>query len=426
MKKSCLAFLLLFLIPVFLQAQDENKFSAKLYGYVKTDVFYDSRQVVTVRDGHFLLYPQPENIDDAGKDINDKSSFNMLSIQTRLGVKFTAPDALGAKISGLIEGAFFGMSNADINGFRLRNAFLKMQWKSTDLLVGQYWHPNFVTSCYPGTVSFNTGVPFVPFTRNPQIRLTQKVGKFSFIGTILSQLDFSSIGPGPNDVPISSPIFLRNSVLPALNLRIEFLTKNKEQGTEFLVGASANFKRLVPRVSSSVTDTAGNTYTYKGIEEISSLAGSFFVKVKVPAITIKAQGTLAQDAANWVMIGGYAVEKVVNPVKGFREYSPITTFAAWTDIHSNGKKWQLGLFAGYTKNLGSQDPITGPYFSRGSTIDHVYRVSPRFIYNVGKFRIAPEIEYTVAAYGTPDNYGDVQNTTTVGNLRLLLGVYLFF
>ena len=426
MKKCCLTSLLLFLIPVFLQAQDENEFSARLYGYVKTDIFFDSRQVVAARDGQFLLYPQAEVLDNSGKDINAKSSFNMVSIQTRLGVRISAPDALGAKISGLVEGAFFGMTNADINGFRLRHAFLKMQWKSTDLLVGQFWHPNFVTSCFPGTVSFNTGVPFVPFTRNPQVRLTQKVGKFSFIGTILSQLDFSSFGPGPNDASILSPVFLRNSALPAMNLRIEFHSANKEEGTEFLVGASANFKRLVPRVSSSVTDTAGNTFTYKGIEEVSSLAGSFFIKVRVPVLTIKAQATYAQDAANWLMIGGYAVEKVVNQVKGFREYLPISTLSAWTDIHSNGKKWQLGLFAGYSKNLGSQDPITGPYFSRGKDIDYIYRISPRFIYNVGKFRIAPEIEYTVAAYGTPDNYGDVEDLTAVGNLRLLLGVYLFF
>ena len=38
---------------------------------------------------------------------------------------------------------------------------------------------------------------------------------------------------------------------------------------------------------------------------------------------------------------------------------------------------------------------------------------------------AAEIEYTAAAYGTPNSKGVVKNTTTVGNLRFLYGFYLF-
>jgi len=429
MKKSMLTIALFFILPAALLAQDEKKVNVKFYGFVQTDLIYDTRQVVAVRDGHFLLYPQKENLDaTGGKDINAKASFNMLSIQTRVGAKITLPEAIGAKFTGLIEGSFFGMNNLDINGFRLRHAFVKAQWKSTAVLVGQYWHPNFVTKCFPGTISFNTGVPFTPFSRNPQVRVTQNAGKFSFIGTIISQVDFVSTGPvGPNTM------YLRNSVLPALNLRVEFYTANKEKGNEFLIGASVNYKRLTPRTSASVYDSVSDqTYTYKGIEEINSLAGMVYFKVKVPAITIKAAGTYAQDPFNWTMMGGYAVERVVNSVKGFQEYTPITTLAGWTDIHSNGKKWQLGLFAGYTKNLGSEKLIGGDYYSRGtnrggtSGIDYVYRFSPRFIYNIGNFRIAPEIEYTVAAYGTPNQYGEVENTTSVGNVRFLLGFFLFF
>lgn len=422
MKRSTLTIALFFILTAALFAQDENKASVKFYGFVQTDLIFDTRQVVAVRDGHFMLYPKPESLDAAGKDLNAKASFNILAIQTRVGAKITLPEAIGAKWSGLIEGSFFGMNNMDINGFRLRHAFVKAQWKTTSALVGQYWHPMFVTSCFPGTISFNTGAPFTPFTRNPQVRVTQKVGKINFIGTILTQVDFVSTGPvGPNT------IYLRNSVLPALNLRVEYFTANKEKGNEFLVGASLNFKRLIPRISSDVYDSiTDQTYTYKGIEEVSSLSGMIYFKVKVPAITIKAAGTYAQDAYNLTMIGGYAVEKVVNPVKGFQEYTPVSTLAGWTDIHSNGKKWQVGLFAGYTKNLGSENTITGPYYSRGSSIDYVYRLSPRFVYNIGKFRIAPEVEYTVAAYGTPNQYGEVEDAVAVGNLRLLLGFFLFF
>lgn len=44
----------------------------------------------------------------------------------------------------------------------------------------------------------------------------------------------------------------------------------------------------------------------------------------------------------------------------------------------------------------------------------------------GKMMFTPEIEYTAAAFGTPDDKGMVQNAEEVGNLRVLVGVFYFF
>jgi hypothetical protein len=96
-----------------------------------------------------LLYPRNVKLDKEGNDINARTSFNYLSIQTRLGVKATGPDVLGAKTSALVEGAFFGQADSDVNDFRLRHAMMKLNWKSTELLLGQYWHVFFVTDCFP-------------------------------------------------------------------------------------------------------------------------------------------------------------------------------------------------------------------------------------------------------------------------------------
>ena len=148
-----------------------------------------------VREGHFLLYPKNELLDPDGKDVNANLQLNMLSIQTRLNLLVTGPDVWKAKSSAYIEGEFFGTTDADINGFRLRHAFIKLQWTKTMLLAGQYWHPMFNTQCYPGTVSFNTGAPFQPFSRNPQIRVKQNFGKFNLVATAFWQRDFRSTGP---------------------------------------------------------------------------------------------------------------------------------------------------------------------------------------------------------------------------------------
>jgi hypothetical protein len=153
-----------------------SSFGISFSGYVKTDIFYDSRQTVDIREGHFLLYPKGPLDDLDGRDINRRAGLNILSIQTRLAGKITGPDALGAKTSAYVEGEFFGVSDADTNGFRLRHAYLKLNWTSSALLIGQYWHPMFIVEDYPDVVSFNTGAPFQPFNRSPQIRYTRTFG----------------------------------------------------------------------------------------------------------------------------------------------------------------------------------------------------------------------------------------------------------
>ncbi len=100
----------------------------------------------------------------------------------------------------------------------------------------------FITDCFPGTVSFNTGAPFQPFSRNPQIRLTHKADNIKFIITAMSQRDFSSTGPAGGGSQ-----YLRNSTLPEMNLTIQYETKN-ENGNSFLLGAGADYLSLTPRI----------------------------------------------------------------------------------------------------------------------------------------------------------------------------------
>jgi hypothetical protein len=414
MKKALLFLAIYAVSSISLMAQDDTKkFDVKFSGFVKTDIFWDSRQTVSVREGHFLLYPENENLDINGEDINDKANFNMLSIQTRLRVAATGPDVLGAKSSAFVEGAFFGAINPDINEFRLRHAFVKLAWPKTQVLVGQYWHPMFNTRCFPGTVSFNTGAPFQPFSRNPQIRLTQSLGNFNLVLTALTQRDFASNGP----IGVTST-YLRNTAYPDFNLRFEYYKANEDKGTEFLIGLSANYKALTPML---VTPE-----NYKTSNTAKSASFSAFAKYKTKSITVKANGFYGGDAYDLTMLGGYGETTLSDTTGNLVEYSCVRNASVWGEVHTNGTKWQFGLFGGFQKNLGSDNDILGANYSRGSDIDYVYRISPRVIYNVGKFRIAPEIEYTVAAYGDKEIKGTVKNAETVGNVRVLLGVYFFF
>ncbi|KAA3610294.1 MAG: hypothetical protein D8M58_06260 [Calditrichaeota bacterium] len=410
-----LLLLLLFSISLYAQSAQEveNTFGVKFSGFIKTDVMFDSRQTVSAREGHFLLYPAGEMPDANGDDINAKPNLNMLSIQTRLKAGITGPNAFGAKTSGVIEGAFFGHSNSDINGFRLRHAFIKLSWQKSSLLIGQTWHPMFITEVFPGVVSFNTGVPFQPFSRNPQIRYTKNVNHISISFTAASQRDFASTGPNGG-----TSSYLRNSSIPIINTTVKYKTDN------VVLGAGLNYMTIMPRLFTSNDYGADPLTKYDADETVSSLAGIAFAKFVSGEFTIKAESIYGSNMTDLLMLGGYAV-KSTDLATGAEEYTNSKTLSAWTDL-SYGKGFGFGLFAGYTNNMGTEDENTGPYYSRGSNIDNVIRVSPRLQYQIGKTRFAGEVEYTSAAYGTADINGKVKDTTNTDNIRLVIAAYLFF
>ncbi len=377
----------------------------KLSGFVKSDFIFDSRQVVSIREGHFLLYPANESLDLNGNDINDKSNFNALSIQTRLNAKITGPEALGAKTGGMIEGEFFGTSEADVNGFRLRHAYVTLSWNSTTLLFGQTWHPMFVTDVFPQVVSFNTGVPFQPFSRNPQIRLTQSFDKFNLILALCSQRDFTSNGPAG-----FSSTYLRNSVIPNSHAQLQYKSES------VIAGAGVDYKTLTPRLET--------TKKLKAEETVSSYSLLGYLKIKSGTFNWLVEYINGANNADLMMLGGYAI-KSANAITGVEEYEVLRAYSLWTDL-SIGTDIQPGIFIGYTKNLGSENELSGALFTRVSNIEKLFRVSPRMLFNYGKFRIAAEVEVTVASYGTVDKFAKVNNTKDITNIRGLLSLYLFF
>lgn len=415
--RSNLVLLLLFISVAVASVKAEEKqaaaFGINFSGFVKTDIFYDSRQTVSIREGHFLLYPKGPSLDPAGRDINAHPSFHLVSIQTRLIGRISGPDALGAKTSAYIETEFFGTSENDLNGFRLRHAFLKFNWRKTELMVGQFWHPLFITDSFPEVVSFNTGAPFQPFNRSPQVRLTRFFDNFSLSATVLSQRDFVSTGPeGPGSV------YFRNAALPEMNVRIQWSKINSDRKTETSAGASLNFLKIVPRIK---TETG-----YAADESLNSLAGLVFFKQKWPAVTLKVEAIYGQNLHHLTMMGGYGASQVLDEIKRSWSYSPLRTFSTWAEILTNGKIWQTGLFLGYSRNLGSKEAIPIAVYSRGVDVGSLYRIAPRLIFNAGKARFAAETEWTSAAFGTPDRFGKVSQARHCGNFRLLLAAYYFF
>jgi len=410
------SFLALFSVPSISNAQveeavEEEKVTVKVSGHVWAESIFDTRQTVSTRDGDVLLFPAIELLDANGEDINAKSNFNMINIHSRARLKITAPSFLNAKVTGLIEGDFVGSSQDKIGLFRLRHAMVKLNWKKSELLAGQYWHPMFTTDVYPQIVSWGGAVPYFPLSRSAQLRFTYDVSANSKLFIAAStQLDFKSTGPlGP------SADYMRNSAFPELNATYVLGLESN-----FLIGANVGFKTLKPQLSYTI-----GTSTFKSEESIGSYHLNLFSKITMENAAFRLGVLYGQNLYEFVMLGGYGVSGANN--KGEETYTNITTGSYWFDADSGliGEKITLGLYAGYTKNYGSDDPITGPVYARGG-VDHSFRISPRIIYGNGLVRFRTEVSYDNAAYGTPDANYDVQNTTSVSNVRFLFATTLYF
>ncbi|HSW67329.1 MAG TPA: hypothetical protein VLH16_01980 [Bacteroidales bacterium] len=384
---------------------DQKKPGIKFIGFINSSYWYDSRQVVGAREELLTLYPANRKPDAQGNDINASPNFNFSAIKSRLTGVITGPKAFGAETSGTLEADFTGVTNNDINGFRLRHAYGVLRWKTGELMFGQSWHPMFVTDVFPQVISLNTGAPFQPFIRNPLISYTHFLNRFSINFTLLSQRDNASDGPLGQ-----IPTYLRNSLMPNAHFQIRYKTSNH------LIGAAIDYKTLKPRL---ITDSALLTN-----ETLGSFALMAYHKYASGRLTIRSKAILGQNLTEHLMLGGYAVRNV-DVTTGHETYTPTNHLFFWTFI-SYGNKVQTNLFGGFAKNFGTSHLNTGKFFGRGSDIAYLYRVAPSVTFISNPIQISTELEYTVAAYGTPDSNGIVRNSEEIGNLRLLLSFFYFF
>lgn len=406
------SFVLLFFIVFSSVAQDTKPVSVPekptltWSGFVKAEGLYDTRQIVEAREGYLLLYPKKVVLDKNGKDINAKDSFNQYAMTARLTVKASGPDIFNAKATALIEGDFTGASNLEINSFRLRHAYLKLKWAHASILAGQYWHPINIPEMIPNVLSLNTGAPFHPFSRQPQIRFDASKGKINTVLAITSQRDYMNSGPAG-----ASSVYLRNSAVPNLHAQVQYVAE------QVFAGVGFDFKHIHPRL---VTDSL-----YATNASVNCFSYTAFVMAKTKPIVIKMQWIYGQGLNDHLLMGGYGITHV-DPLTNQQVYAPLTYISGWLNLQTTGKIWQGSLFAGYTKGLGANQVITGAVYARDADIAAVYRLAPMISYINGKLLLAAECEFTTALYGTPDQKYKVQDASAVTNARISFSAGYFF
>ncbi|MDD5185854.1 MAG: hypothetical protein PHS84_11395, partial [Paludibacter sp.] len=326
----------------------------------------------------------------------------MLSVNSRLGIDINGSILWGATSSAKIEADFAGFGT-DFYVLRVRQAYVRLNWKNTELLLGQTWSP-LSGNVTPTKPSINLGAPFQPFNRSPQMRIKQNLNKsFALTLAAMYQMQYTSQGPLG-----SSGTYLRNAVAPDLFLGVE----NK---TEYWTsGAGAEMKTIKP-LTGKLTSASALVYSQYVNRDFQ----------------IKAKAIYGQNMSDHMMAGGYGIS-------GTDTYTNFNTATGWLNM-VYGNKYQAAILLGLSQNLGTNqalmaDNSTGKFtvygygtFNDTQTIsDRIYRVAPNVSYNLSNLKLALEYSLTSARYGTLTGNGRVTNPYTVNNHRVVASVaYLF-
>lgn len=385
------------------------------YGFIRNDFYYDSRENFETASGLFYIIPKDENLNAFGEDLNDISSSRFLSIAARLGLKVYAQQPiLGAQMMAQLETDFAGF-NGSTTMFRIRQAFARMSWNKFDLTAGQTWHPMF-GDVVPEIQSLATGSPFQPFNRSPQLRVDWKPSNLRLYVAGLYQLQYTSWGPNGG-----STEYQTNSKVPEVYFGLDWKYKG------WIVGAGADFLRIRPRVKVEQYAKTDSAYTHSVDEALNSFSLCAFMQFTTPdkKFSVKAKTIYGENLSHLLLLSGYGVSNVLPD--GSYEYTNIKNSTSWLNL-VYGDKWQVGFFAGYMKNLGSDEKLYSPnttYIFGYNNLDYVYRLSPMVCYNIKRWSLGVEYEMTAAGYGTLNlETGRVENTHQVNNHRVV-GVMMF-
>lgn len=391
-------------------AQDKAV-KAEVYGFVRNYFTYDSRSCVQSNEGLFNMLPNDVNYGANGDDLNAIPSVRFLSMTTRFGINVSGPEIWGAKSSAKIESDFCGASSGTAFNLRIRQAYTKLAWDNSDLLVGQAWHP-MSGDLMPEVFSLATGAPFNPFNRSPQVRYNYAPVKgFSFTAAALYQYQYGSVGLDGK----TSNVYSRNAIVPELFIGMT------AKGKHLTGGFGVNASTIAPRVLAN---------DMRVDERLTSYSAMAFGSLKVDDLSVRAKATYGQNTSHMQQPTGFGVVEVFD--NGVYNYESMQLGSAWITM-MYGKKLRYGFFAGWMKNYGSAgDDFMNLVVRNNKGMDQAYRFSPIVTYKVENMQIGLEYEHTATAYGDyaldmndfprEITNGTVTNTHWVANNRVCVMV----
>ena len=374
------------------QPVDHKPIKLQLHGQVEARAFYNGYRSRTYRDGVQYAYPLPPEYDPSGKDLNQEGFLGFSVLSSRLSLKATGPRLGKAAVSAFLEADFMGGSNDILHTFRLRHAWIKLQWKHGLLLLGQTDHLSRVDEVSPRVVAYGSGTPFNTQNRSGQIRYARRFGR-SVELLSAAHVYTGSRGVGPEEAQ-------NRACIPDMQLQVKLGDPKRVFG-----GFTAGYKSFKP--------LSKNAAGYRVNRRAGSYNAGAFFKAVYRDYSLKIWGMVGQNLTPYSMIGGYGPRPADAGSDPF--YTNISVLTAWADLETPVfGRFQAGLFAGYQKNLGADrslersagsdhETVFSGYF-RDNALSHFFRISPRIYYcPLHNLTFGLEYLFSQARWGTDFN-----------------------
>jgi hypothetical protein len=383
-------------------APKQEPYEMEVYGFVRNDFTFDSRKTLAAVGELFSFIPMDHQFNSFEEDLNAIPSSRLLAVVSRLGFNFKSPTFGGMFINAKIETDFCG-AGANYNMFRIRHAWVGLNWKHHQLLAGQSWHP-MSGDLLPNIVSLNTGAPFNAFSRAPQVRYNAKVSNVTLSAAAIYQLQYPA--PGPNGNSTEYQVF---GGLPELYLGVTYAANGLK------IGLGGEFMSLRPRTTAEV-----NGETVKVNETVNSIATQLFAQYSNKNFTAAAKSIYGQNTGHLLMMSGYGYYGVKEDGYSLN-YAPLTQSATWLTLayHTarENHNMRATVLGGYMKNFGARHNLDGVYVRGYNNIDQIFRVAPSIQYLYKGLVLGVEYEYTGVMYGKPNANYSVTGDHLVGNHR---------
>lgn len=218
--------------------------TVSLYGTLLMNAVYNTAPT-NIED--VPLYVGKQGSAPAGGDKN----FAMTARQTRLGLRFQGPEVAGAELSGQFEFDLFGgktplANGVDMDLFRLRLAYGRLDWKHIAFEAGQDWG---VFSPLNPTSLAAYAIPEFSASGNPWIRLPQIRAELKSDSAEASHWlwQVAALDPDMGDYPTATFSTARQpgigelGRMPALESRVAWTDRAEDR--DFTIGLSGHYGR---------------------------------------------------------------------------------------------------------------------------------------------------------------------------------------
>lgn len=410
MKKTIILLASALLIASSAFAQEAAKPQFKWYGFVRNYFAFDTRESSAGTEDLYYYMPKDQNIVD-GKDLNGIPSFRYAALTSRLGLDVLGYEVGGYSVGAKIETDFYsGVSGVTGTAtLRLRQAYVTVAKGGRSWKIGQAWHP--MAADLPDIFSLESGAPFGPFSRTPQVTADFKLGDAaSLTASAIWQMQYTSTGPDG-----ASANYIKYSCTPELYLGINF------KGENTLTRLGVDLLSIKPRnYNTAKTATVSDRLTTFNIFAFGQQkAGDFLFKEKV---------TYANDGSHMNLVGGYGVSGI--NLDGSWNYSATRNISGWATVaYKKSKSWVPSMLVGYIKNFGTAEEIIGDFWCKNSanSVAQMFRIQPEIVYNLGKLAFGLEYMCTAVQYGKADSFKlATENLHWVANNRIQMMVKYTF